>query len=207
MQDREWREDRLDWEMLPDYPMALFRLWHTEAVETEPWHAGAMLLSTATQAGMPSARVVLMRGFGEEGIRFYTHYESRKGFALAENPRFAAVFWWPSQVRQVRLEGTVVRLSRSDSESYFAGRPRGSQLGAWSSPQSQPIDGLENVRERYAAAAQAYAGREVPCPPFWGGYLLQPVRAEFWQGGQDRLHDRALYTQAGEAWNLTRLAP
>lgn len=207
MPDLEWRAARLDWDGLPGHPMDLFTQWHAAAAETEPWRAGAMLLSTATRAGVPSARIVLMRGFGDEGIRFFTNYESRKGQAFDENPLFAAVFWWPTQVRQVRLEGHVERLSRAASEAYFAGRPRGSQLGAWSSPQSQTIGDLGDIQQRYEALEQAYAGKQVECPPFWGGYLLQPLRIEFWQGGKDRLHDRALYEQDGGAWRLERLAP
>jgi len=207
MQGLEWREERLDWHALPGNPMALFAQWHAAAAETEPWHAGAMLLSTATREGVPSARIVLMRGFGDDGIRFFTNYESRKGHTLDANPLFAAVFWWPSQVRQVRLEGRGERLSRAASEAYFAARPRGSQLGAWSSPQSQTIADLAFLQQRYAEVEQAYAGKQVACPPFWGGYVLQPQRIEFWQGGKDRLHDRALYEREGGSWVLQRLAP
>jgi pyridoxamine 5'-phosphate oxidase len=207
MQDLEWRAERLVWESLPDDPMKLFEAWHTLAALSEPWHGGAMLLATATCEGAPSARIVLMRGFGEYGIRFFTNYESRKGQVLESNPQAAAVFWWPSQVRQVRVEGLVVRLPVSESAAYFSGRPRGSQIGAWSSPQSQSIEDLDVLRDVYAVRSREFEGTDVPCPPFWGGYLLQPQHIEFWQGGQDRLHDRILYSRQGEAWDKKRLAP
>ncbi|MFU8780749.1 MAG: pyridoxamine 5'-phosphate oxidase [Kiritimatiellia bacterium] len=207
MNHAEWRKDRLDWNVLPAHPMDLFGVWHRAARETEPWHAGAMVLATAGSACGPSARVVLMRGFDACGIRFYTNYESRKGVALAENPKCAVVFWWPSQVRQIRVEGVVQRLPRAESEAYFAGRPRGSQLGAWSSPQSQPIEDVAVLESKYGEIAATFEGQPVACPPHWGGYLLQPQQMEFWQGGKDRLHDRAVYVQHATGWRIERLAP
>lgn len=207
MKSLEWRDTRLDWDRLPQHPMELFGAWHAAASQTEPWQAGAMVLSTARADGAPSARIVLMRGFATDGIRFFTNYESRKGTELAGNPQFAATFWWPSQVQQVRVEGCAERLPRAVSEAYFAGRPRGSQLGAWSSPQSLAISGLDYLQTQYDSVEQEFEGREVPCPPFWGGYLLKPHRMEFWQGGQDRLHDRVLYTLRETQWTLERLAP
>jgi pyridoxamine 5'-phosphate oxidase len=207
MLDAEWRDERMCWDALPCHPMDLFGVWHAAAEKTEPWHAGAMLLATATSSGLPSARVVLMRGFDREGLRFFTNYESRKGSQLSANATFAAVFWWPTQVRQIRFEGTAERLPREASEQYFAGRPRGSQLGAWSSAQSHPIDGLAILQEQYAAAEKAFEGKAVDCPPHWGGYLLRPQYVEFWQGGKDRLHDRAAYKLDEGEWRLGRLAP
>ena len=207
MQNLEWREPRLDWDRLPAAPMELFASWHAEAVQTEPWQAGAMVLATSTAAGEPSARVVLMRGFSAEGICFFTHYEGAKGRQLKDNPSFAAVFWWPSQVRQIRFQGEAVRLSRGESENYFASRPRGSQLGAWSSPQSEPIPDVAYLQARQAEAAAKFEGADVPCPAYWGGYQLRPNRVEFWQGGKDRLHDRALYAKHDDKWDLQRLAP
>ncbi len=207
MQSKEWRDERLDWSTLPEHPMDLFAIWHEDACKTEPWEAGAMLLATATPDGSPSARIVLMRGFHAGGIRFFTNYESRKGQHLTVNPRFAATFWWPTQVRQIRAEGRAERLSRAESEAYFAGRPRGSQLGAWSSPQSQTIGGLGVLQEQYNQVEQKYRDQAVPCPPFWGGYLLKPSLMEFWQGGANRLHDRIVYKSTGEGWALCRQAP
>lgn len=210
MKDEEWREDEIDWDHLPHAPMELFSKWHQQAVETEPWKAGAMMLCTATKEAQPSSRIVLMRGFGERGVRFFTNYNSRKGRELAQNPRAAAVFWWPTQIRQVRLEGEVEKLSRSESEKYFAGRPRGSQLGAWSSQQSQVITDLGDFESRYHKIEKQYENQDVPCPPHWGGYVLRPNRVEFWQGGKSRLHDRVLYSQkeiTPESWLIERLSP
>ena len=207
MQGMEWRDARLDWDRLPENPMDLFADWHATASLVEPWQAGAMVLATASAAGEPSARVVLLRGFGTEGLRFFTNYDSVKGQHLADNPRYAAVFWWPSQVRQIRFQGVASRLARGESEAYFAGRPRGSQLGAWSSPQSQPIPDLAYLQAQHQQAESAYADGDVPCPQFWGGYLLQPDRVEFWQGGKDRLHDRVLYMRSEADWVLQRIAP
>jgi pyridoxamine 5'-phosphate oxidase len=211
MNSMEWRDEALDWDALPEQPMDLFAQWHKLAAMVEPWGAGAMLLSTANKQAQPSSRIVLMRGFGAFGFRFFTNYESRKGKELSENPVASAVFWWPTQVRQIRIEGVVEKLSRQDSEAYFAGRPRGSQIGAWCSEQSQQIDSLDAFQLRYDALEQKYDGADVPCPPNWGGYVLKPNQVEFWQGGRDRLHDRALYTNdingKNDGWKLARLSP
>lgn len=207
MKSKEWCEKRLDWESLPEHPIELFRDWHAAASETESWNAVAMLLSTCGASGSPSARIVLMRGFDDKGLRFFTNYESRKGRDLAKNPHFASTFWWPTQIRQVRFEGVAERLPRDQSEAYFAGRPRGSQLGAWSSSQSQSISGIQALQDKYESVEKEFEGREVPCPPFWGGYLLKPHIVEFWQGGKDRLHDRVLFTWKKDVWLRNRLSP
>jgi len=172
------------------------------------------VLATVTRSGGPSARVVLCRGLGDDGIRFFTNYESRKGSELAANASAAAVFFWPVLRRQVRLEGAVRKLSAADSDAYFARRPRGHQLGAWASTQSHAIDSLDVVRARHAELDLAWKGQDVPRPPFWGGYLLVPAAIELWQEGEHRLHTRRLFRRSatdplpdeGE-WTEILLAP
>ena len=208
MLDKEYREDRLDAGLLPQQPIELFAAWYEAARQTEPWGGSAMVLATASESCGLSARVVLMRGLLGGGLCFYTNYESRKGQSLAEQPEAAAVFWWPTQVRQVRFEGTVARMAGDESDAYFGGRPRGSQVGAWASPQSMEIPDLEVLRARYQEREEAFCSlASVPRPAFWGGYRLEPNRVEFWQGGKDRQHDRLLYRKKGGDWEVVRLAP
>jgi pyridoxamine 5'-phosphate oxidase len=192
-------------------PLVLLATWREQASAANDPEPDAMVLATATPEGAPSARVVLCRGIGEDGIRFFTNYESRKGKELASNPSAAALFFWPSLGRQVRLEGTVKKLAAADSDAYFALRPRGHQLGAWASAQSHPIDSLELVKARHAELAQTWTGKEVPRPPFWGGYLLVPAVIELWEEGENRLHTRRLFRRENTAvpprWSETLLAP
>lgn len=190
-------------------PLQQFDTWLQEALEAKADEPTAMTLSTADAQGRPSARVVLLKEVTQEGFVFYTNYESRKGQQLAENPLAALTFFWPVLERQVRIEGTVQRVTPGVSDVYFHSRPRGSQIGAWSSPQSQPIADrtiLEKLEEDYTAK---FAEQDpVPRPEHWGGYVVLPERIEFWQGRQNRLHDRLLYERADkDAWSLQRLAP
>jgi pyridoxamine 5'-phosphate oxidase len=171
-----------------------------------------MVLATATHDGVPSARVVLFRGLSPDGaIQFFTNYESRKARELDQNPRAALTFHWAVLERQVRVEGTVARLSSAGSDAYFAGRPRLSQIGAWVSPQSRPIASLDELIVRRDEKEKAFHGGAVPRPPFWGGYGLLPARIELWTRGDGRFHDRRLYERegpgAGGAWRITTLAP
>ncbi len=167
-----------------------------------------MVLSTVDAAGAPSGRVVLCRGIDDAGLRFFTNYESRKAVELEGNPRAAATFHWRRLRRQARVEGLVRKLSPDASDAYFAGRPRGSQLGAWASPQSRVIGSLDEVRARQAELASLHGEREVPRPPYWGGYALQPHALELWTEGADRLHERLLFTRSTDsAWVESRLAP
>jgi pyridoxamine 5'-phosphate oxidase len=188
-------------------PIRQFRDWYEQAAATEAHEANAMILATATREGQPSARTVLLKRFDERGFVFFSNYRSRKGLELQENPRAALLFYWPSLERQVRIEGTVERLARQESADYFRGRPRGSRLGAWASPQSEPVADRAELEERYLQAGERFPAGEVPLPDFWGGYLVVPLRLEFWQGRQDRLHDRFLYTRSEAAWLQRRLAP
>ncbi|HEY3568112.1 MAG TPA: pyridoxamine 5'-phosphate oxidase [Thermoanaerobaculia bacterium] len=188
-------------------PIEQLRLWLDQAREAYPEEFTSMTLATADREGRPSARVVLLKGLDERGLVFYTNYDSRKGRELEENPFAALVFYWPAFDRQVRVEGTVERTSREESETYFISRPLGSRLGAWASPQSRPIAGREELERRLREVEERF-GEEVPLPESWGGYRVRPERVEFWQGRPSRLHDRLRYSrEAGGGWRIERLAP
>jgi pyridoxamine 5'-phosphate oxidase len=188
-------------------PIALLAEWIDDAGGPEALEAVAMCLATADAIGRPSARMVLLRGLDERGLRFFTSYLSQKGRELAENPRAAAVLYWPKLERQVRAEGDVTLLSDDESDAYFHARPRGHRIAAWASEQSEPLESHETLEERFAHFDQRFEGEEVPRPHSWGGYLLAPSRIEFWQGRPNRMHDRLLYTRSGNAWNATHLQP
>ncbi len=193
-------------------PFRQFERWFAEAQDATDDRAAAMTIATATPDGRPSARVVLLRGFDDRGPVFYTNYDSRKAEELELNPRAAALFYWPQLDRQVRIEGTVARVSRDESEEYFAHRPRGHQIGAWASPQSAAIPDRAFLQSLFDDAEARFAdpGTEVPLPPFWGGYRLMPEVFEFWVNRADRLHDRVRYRQSGTGggeWVRERLAP
>jgi pyridoxamine 5'-phosphate oxidase len=188
-------------------PVVQFGRWFEQATHAGLLEPHAMTLATATPDGRPSARMVLLRGFDERGFCFYTNYESRKAAELAANPRAALVFWWDKLERQVRIEGTVERTSRAESEAYFASRPPGSQLSAAVSPQSRVIGDRAALERRVAELATAVPDGHVPLPDFWGGYRLAHEVVEFWQGRPNRLHDRLRYRRAGDTWRIERLAP
>jgi pyridoxamine 5'-phosphate oxidase len=194
-------------DLLPD-PMAQFRRWLDEAHAAGIVLPEAMSLATADAAGVPSARTVLLKGAEDDGFRFFTNTESRKGGELAANPHAALVFHWPLEPRrQVTAAGPVELLPRAESEAYFRSRPLGSRLGAWASRQTTVIPDRDEL-ERAFAAAEAEHGEDPPLPPWWGGYLLTPTRVELWQNRPNRLHDRFRYTRGeGGAWVLERLAP
>jgi pyridoxamine 5'-phosphate oxidase len=197
-------------DLCPD-PFDQFRLWFEESVRTagdrEP---NAMTLATASRDGIPSVRVVLLKSFSARGVMFFTNYESRKAQQLAENPRAALNFHWPWLERQVQMEGLVQKVSREESKAYFDRRPLGSRLGAMVSRQSSLIESRAVLEERLSALKEEYPEGSPPLPDFWGGYLVVPERFEFWQGRENRLHDRFLYTQSadgGEGWKIDRLGP
>ena len=187
-------------------PYAQFGKWFEEALAAKLPLPNSMTLATATRSGRPAARAVLLKGFDSRGFVFYTNYASRKGRELAENPRAMLLFCWEELERQVRIEGAVERTSAAESDEYFASRPLGSRLSALVSPQSEPIARREELEARIAAAAKQFAN-EPPRPPHWGGYRVIPEWFEFWQGRQDRLHDRLCYARAGDNWKIERLAP
>jgi pyridoxamine 5'-phosphate oxidase len=191
----------------PD-PIKQFDAWFTAAVKAGIHDANAMALATAALDGKPSARVVLLKDFDENGFVFYTNYASEKGRQLEDNPRASLVLYWMEVERQIRIEGTVEKTSREESEQYFHTRPAGAQLGAWASRQSEVIDARRVLNARLEEMKQRFAQGEIPLPPHWGGYRLKPERIEFWQGRPDRLHDRFRYTrQKDGSWRIDRLAP
>ena len=187
-------------------PIALFRVWMTAAVETEPNDPDAVSLATATADGIPSVRMVLMKRLDERGFSFYTNADSRKGCELLENPHAAMCFHWKTQRRQVRIAGAVRELPGEDADEYFRSRSRQSQIGALASAQSRPLGSRTELEAAVRELAERYPG-EVPRPEYWRGYVLEPQRIEFWQQGENRLHDRIVFVREGEGWSKTRLYP
>jgi pyridoxamine 5'-phosphate oxidase len=178
-----------------------------EATERGAPEPDAMALATVSTGGAPSVRIVLCRGVDDRGLRFYTNYESRKGVELAANAHAAAVFFWPMFDVQVRVEGRAERLTDAESDEYFFRRPQGHRLSAWVSAQSRPIASIEALRERARELTREYAGRDVPRPPYWGGYRLNAEAIEIWTRGADRLHERRRFERTAGGWDETRLAP
>ncbi|MDQ7028382.1 MAG: pyridoxamine 5'-phosphate oxidase [Ardenticatenia bacterium] len=207
--DREaYRQKGLYRRDLAANPFEQFRRWFAEAQVAELPEPNAMTLSTASRDGRPSGRMVLLKEVDERGFVFYTNYESRKGHELAKNPWAALTFWWPHMARQVRVEGRVEKVSPAESDAYFRTRPRGSQIGAWASPQSAVLSSRAELEARYRDFEARFAKRDVPRPPHWGGYRLIPDAFEFWQGRLNRLHDRFRYRRgSGGTWVIERLAP
>ena len=192
---------------VPPDPIAQFHAWFEDALAANLHEPNAMTLATSTPEGRPSARVVLLKGFDERGFVFYTNYEGRKAAELERNPHAALVFYWGELERQVRIEGGVVRVSEEESNAYYESRPRGSRLGAWASQQSRSVGGRGVLEARLRELERDYEGKDVPRPPFWGGYRVEPEAIEFWQGRENRLHDRIVYRWAGGGWGIERLQP
>lgn len=189
-------------------PIQQFDHWFREALNSELPEPNAMTLATAGRDGRPGARTVLLKGFDHQGFVFYTNYESRKGQEIAENPRVALLFTWLELERQIRIEGRAERVSPEEAEAYFQSRPKGSQVGAWASPQSRVIAGREVLEQKLEELNETFKHDEnLPLPPFWGGYRVYPDRIEFWQGRENRLHDRIRYSRTATGWKIERLAP
>jgi pyridoxamine 5'-phosphate oxidase len=190
-----------------DDPLKLFEGWLGDARAAGGVEADAMAVATATPGGEPSVRMVLLKGFDEGGLVFFTNYASRKGEELAQNPHAALLFHWPALGRQVRVEGPVSRVERAESEAYARSRPRQSQLSALASPQSQVVPDRDWLEQRVAELDREHAGGELPVHEDWGGFRVEPVAWEFWQHRDNRLHDRQRYERDGDGWRVERLAP
>lgn len=188
-------------------PFTQFSVWWNEAVQSDIVEVNAMALSTVTSAGRPSSRIVLLKGYDEQGFVFFTNYSSDKGQQLTQNHFAALLFFWKELERQVRIEGVVSKVSEEESDAYFNSRPAGSRLGAWASPQSQKISDREVLNHELMKFTEQFDQDNIPRPAHWGGYRVKPTRIEFWQGRSNRLHDRILYEQDNDNWQISRLAP
>ena len=204
---RVYQKAVLDEKSVPDNPLELFRDWFFEAEKNEDCiEVNAMSLATNGLDGFPRIRVVLLKKFTWEGFIFYTNYKSEKGQAIAQNPKISLAFFWPKMERQIIIKGKAEKLANNLSDGYFEQRPRGSQIGAWASPQSEVIPDKMFLEDRFKQFEQQFENQEIPRPPHWGGYLVKPVEMEFWQGRPNRLHDRIRYTlQADFDWKKERL--
>lgn len=206
---KDYQKGNLSEENVQENPLAEFAVWFDNALKNNKLEPNAMVLSTVSQTGQPSSRVILLKGLDETGFVFFTNYESRKGKELAESPFASLLFFWAELEQQIRIEGKVERVSEKESADYYHSRPRGSQIGAWASPQSQVIPNREYLEEKVEKLSEEFENQEViPYPNFWGGFRLVPHRMEFWQGRSSRLHDRILFEKDESGnWQRSRLAP
>lgn len=203
----EYLNGTLDEDSVQPDPVSQFRIWMDEAIDAEIVHPTAVLLATANAKGIPSLRVVLLKDVSEAGFTFFTHYDSRKGREIAENPNVALTFFWNGLERQVRIEGTSCKVSGEVSDKYFHSRPYESRLSAAASPQSERIPDRIHLRKLRDEVERQHPGDYIPRPKDWGGYLVKPHHVEFWQGRENRLHDRILYALQNNTWKISRLAP
>lgn len=204
---KDYKQHLLNESDIAANPFVQFKQWWNEAIASEIDEVNAMTLATATKDGMPSARIVLLKGYDNNGFVFFTNYNSHKGQELLENPQAALVFFWKELERQVRIEGLVEKVSEAESDEYFNSRPEGSRIGAWASPQSKVISDRSIIESNVDALTKQYTGQSIPRPAHWGGYRVKPQVIEFWQGRSSRLHDRFKFTATGDAWKRERLAP
>jgi len=205
---KDYTKASLDVTTINADPIVQFEAWFNEALKAEVLEPNAMTLSTVNAQGRPSSRIVLLKGIHQSKFVFYTNYQSDKGKDLEINHACSLLFFWPELERQVRIEGTAERVDAATSDEYFQSRPRASQIGAWSSPQSTAIQSREILEQRVKEIEKRFHGLEVlPRPHQWGGYVVTPLRMEFWQGRASRLHDRILFSPSGETWSINRLSP
>jgi pyridoxamine 5'-phosphate oxidase len=204
----EYSKASLDVSAILSDPIAQFERWFQEALDAKVLEPNAMNLSTVNEHNRPSSRIVLLKGIEKSKFLFYTNYQSSKGKELSANPACALTFFWPELERQVRIEGTADRVAEATSEKYFQSRPRGSQIGAWTSPQSAVLQSRTILEERALEMEKKFEGMSsLPRPKQWGGYQVEPFIIEFWQGRPNRLHDRIQFSRIDNAWNICRLAP
>lgn len=204
---QDYKSATLDEADVDNNPITQFKKWFDQAVEAQIYEPNVMTLATADKAGRPDARIVLLKGVDDDGFRFFTNYLSAKGKELKRNPFAALVFFWPDLERQVRVEGTVEKLDKETSEAYFSTRPVASQIGAVASPQSQVIPNRNFLEEKFEELESKSNGKTITKPAHWGGYIVRPIRIEFWQGRRSRLHDRINFELVKGTWVKTRLAP
>lgn len=204
---RNYTKGGIDDADLPENPVDLLQKWIDQAIDANVNEPNAMSLATVTPDGLPNVRIVLLKGFNDQSIQFYTNYKSSKALEIEHAPHAAVAFWWPEMERQVRVRGNVKKVSRDETEQYFKSRPRESQIGAWVSEQSSEIESRNVLVEKAKSVARRFKGKDVPVPEFWGGYNIFYTQIEFWQGRPGRLHDRILYTFDQDSWTFKRLQP
>lgn len=204
---KEYLQDRLSEDNINRNPFLQFKVWFDQVLKLKIDEPNAMILATSDKNGIPSARTVLLKSFDEMGFTFFSNYKSRKGRELSQNPRASLVFFWKELERQVRIDGLVEKLSRKESEEYFSQRPLESRIAAIASQQSEVIPDRQFLEDRFEMIKQEYEGKNPLMPFDWGGFLVIPYRFEFWQGRENRLHDRILFEKAGNDWKLSRLSP
>lgn len=204
---RNYKLKSLDQKEVDTNPFEQFSVWFEEAMKSELPEPNSMILATATKDGKPSARALLLKGFDEKGFIFYTNYESRKGKELEENNNASMLFFWVELERQIRIEGKVSKITPQESKKYFDTRPYKSRIGAWASDQSTVIENRFYIVKKFLKYFAKFHSRDIPLPPYWGGYILVPESFEFWQGRANRLHDRVRYRLEGEKWIIERLSP
>lgn len=204
---QEYKLKKLSRKGLLDNPLLQFKRWFEESLECQLLEPNAFALATLNEKNEPSCRMVLMKKFDERGILFFTNLESRKSKELLKFPKSSGLFWWKELERQVRFEGLSSRASDAEAAEYFKRRPHQSQLGAWASKQSEIISSRTRLEDQFKKMEKTFRGKEIPLPPFWGGFWIKPVRWEFWQGREDRLHDRFRYSKEDGIWKIERLSP
>jgi pyridoxamine 5'-phosphate oxidase len=204
---REYKLNKLSEETVQKNPFSQFELWFKDVIKLDLPEQNAMILATADKNAKPTARVVLLKGFSKLGFKFFTNYNSNKGKNLSENSSASLLFYWDVLERQVRIEGKIKKLSKTESQKYFDTRPIESRVAAWASDQSKIIPGREYLESRYKEFEKEFFGKKIPLPPNWGGYILVPNYFEFWQGRENRLHDRICYKKQKTIWKIFRLAP